>query len=125
MAKIAYNGCFGGFILSDEAMLRYAELKGIQVYPEDSGYGTALYWTEPPTGGVTDNNRKLLSCRDMDRDDPILIQTIEELGNKANGMCAELRIAEVQPGTAYRIDEYDGNESVMTINDYEWKTARE
>lgn len=26
-------------------------------------------------------------------------------------------------GTAYRIDEYDGNESVQTVASYEWKTA--
>jgi len=29
----------------------------------------------------------------------------------------------LEPGTQYRIDEYDGMESVMTIDDYEWSIA--
>jgi hypothetical protein len=52
-----------------------------------------------------------------------LVQVVEELGDKANGRCAKLRIAEVPAGTLYRIDEYDGFESVETKDSYEWNVA--
>lgn len=50
----------------------------------------------------------------------MLVQVVEELGDKANGEYAKLRIEEVYG--SYRIDEYDGNESVMTSGDYDWIT---
>lgn len=126
MAKVAYNACYGGFSLSDKAIARYAELKGITLYPEPSGWGGAMHWLSPPTGDKNaDDRRKSLYVRDLERDDPTLIQVIEELGDEANGMCARLRIENIPAGTSYRIDEYDGNESVMTANEYQWKVARD
>lgn len=53
-----------------------------------------------------------LSSRNYDRHDPLLIQVIEELGTKANGHCADLRIVEIPDGTDYEISEYDGNEHI-------------
>jgi hypothetical protein len=38
-------------------------------------------------------------------------------------MSAALRIAELPAGTLYRIDEYDGSETVMTQDDYNWSVA--
>lgn len=64
-----------------------------------------------------------LYYRGIARDDPLLVQVVEELGEKANGCHANLKIREIPTGTKYRIDEYDGSESVMTIDDYEWETA--
>ena len=58
--------------------------------------------------------------RDVVRHDPVLVQVVEELGDKANGDYAKLRIAEVSG--PYRITEYDGFESVMTAGDYDWIT---
>jgi hypothetical protein len=97
MTKIVYNACYGGFGLSDEAMMRYCEIKGI---PEETIYDD-----------------------DIERTDPVLVQVVEELGDKANGDCAELRIAELSAGTLYRIDEYDGFEKVYTQDDYAWSVA--
>lgn len=94
MTKIVYNACFGGFGLSDEALERYRELGG-----------------------------KCLSRYDIERDDPLLVQVVEELGDQANTRFSDLRIADLPAGTKYRIDEYDGSESVMTIDDYEWSVA--
>lgn len=95
MTKIVYNGCFGGFSISAAAVKRYAELIGkeISVYP------------------------------DLPRHDPVLVQVVEELGEAANGRQADLRIANVPAGSKYRIDAYDGNESVMTPDDYYWSIA--
>ena len=97
MTKIVYNACYGGFGLSDEAMRRYCEIKGIA---EETIYDG-----------------------DIERTDPVLVQVVEELGDKANGDCAMLRIAELSAGTLYRIDEYDGLEQVCTQDDYAWSVA--
>ena len=94
MTKIVYNACYGGFGISEKAFARYKEL-----------------------GGTCDWDR------DIPRTDLALIQVIEELGEEANGDCAEIYIVEIPAGTRYRIDEYDGNERVMTIDDYDWKIA--
>jgi hypothetical protein len=54
------------------------------------------------------------------RHDPILIQVIEELGSdRASGNHAQLKIVEIV-GRTYRIEEYDGMESVVTPNIEEW-----
>ena len=94
MTKIVYNACFGGFGLSDEAWERYREL---------GGKDTSRY--------------------DINRADPALVQVVEELDDEANTRFSDLRITELPVGTKYRIDEYDGNESVCTIDDYEWSIA--
>lgn len=52
------------------------------------------------------------SGRELDRADPKLIQVIEELGVKANGGCAKLKIVEIPDGTDYEIDECDGLEHI-------------
>lgn len=99
MAKIVYNACFGGFSLSNKAIERLAELKRVDVDLIDyGGYG-------------------------IDRHDRALVQVVEELGEKANGGCADLAIREVPDGSRYRIDEYDGLERVVTIDEYEWIVA--
>ena len=44
---------------------------------------------------------------------PILIQVVEELGDEVNGPYSKLAIVEID-SNLYRIDEYDGAESVIT-----------
>ena len=53
-----------------------------------------------------------LDSRPEDRSDPLLIQVIEELGEKASGRCAKLQIVEIPDGVEWEIEEYDGNEHV-------------
>jgi hypothetical protein len=53
-----------------------------------------------------------LDTRPEDRTDPKLIQVIEELGKKANGSCAKLKIVEIPDGIEWHIHEYDGYEHV-------------
>lgn len=115
MAKVVYNACHGGFSLSRKAVLRAREISG-----------------DPKWGGqcIAGDNWAGWDC-DMDyghiegvkRSDPVLVRVVEELGVDANGDCAQLKIEDVPPGTAYRIDEYDGSETVMTCDDYQWEIA--
>ncbi len=53
-----------------------------------------------------------LTSRPDERHDPLLVQVVEELGDKASGKCAKLRVVEIPDGTDYEISEYDGNEHI-------------
>lgn len=65
-----------------------------------------------------------MSYADGFRTDPLAIEVFEELGSeKTSGSCAELRLEEIAPGTLYRIDEYDGNESIEYSDDTFWLVA--
>ena len=117
--KVAYNACFGGFGLSKEAVLLARQMSG---NPK---------WGGCVIGGEMFKDGSGPASPDLDewgcdledgfpRHDPILVSVIEKLGKKAGGDCSNLVIRTVT--TPYRIDEYHGNESVMTADDYEWVT---
>lgn len=112
--KVVYNGCFGGFGLSDEAQLRLAEIKGITLYPEKL-YPTLphntdyVYYIDPPTQA---ERREL----PINREDPDLVRVVEELGERANGRCARLYIAEIPDDVDWEVDEYDGNETIHEVH---------
>jgi hypothetical protein len=99
--KVVYNSCFGGFGISLEALTRMQEL----------GF----------TGEASTHNN-FVYLHDCARHDPILVQVVEELGKRANGSFADLRIKEVSG--PYRIEEYDGSETVREPNNngYDWIT---
>jgi hypothetical protein len=120
MTKVVYNTCYGGFGLSHEATMRYGELANLNLlYVKGNEHRwDSRYYKD----GIEDNDH-YFSYLDIERDDPLLAQVVEELGDAANGDFSRLAIAELEPGTKYRIDEYDGMESVMTIDDYEWSIA--
>jgi hypothetical protein len=52
-------------------------------------------------------------------DHPLLVQVIEELGREASGEYSNLCIKEIET-SLYRIDEYDGSESVITPEGISW-----
>ena len=128
MTKVVANGCFGGFGLSDAAVERYAELAGITLYPKRGSLGFYGWYRVPPEeyDAIEDwaaRNEAYFSVNDISRTDPALVQVVEELGEAANDRYARLYIVDIPAGTRYRIDEYDGKESVMTIDDYTWNMA--
>ncbi len=142
MSKIVYNACHGGFGLSEAAMYRYAQIKGLTLYPETE-HGLTTYWTVPEderTGilegddwysasmeeRIASNKRHgelTVYDRDIPRYDPALAQVVEELGEAANGHCAKLRIEEIPTGGRYRIEEYDGLESIAQPGTDDWEIA--
>lgn len=136
MTKVVYNACYGGYGLSQEACKRYWELQGKQVWIEDGCFlGSFTVWLVPPEERIVQKDWRSMTQEEridyneryskqtwndhnVDRHDPILVQVVEELGDKANGSHAKLAIEEVSG--PYRIDEYDGYETVETPNSYDW-----
>lgn len=105
--KIAINRCFGGFGLSHDAVIRYHELKGNTLVIEyDKPFDIYHYYLNEKT---EDN---YWSAHDIPRDDPVLIQAIEELGEKANGNFSELKIVEIPDDVEWYVYDYDGIEIV-------------
>jgi hypothetical protein len=98
MTKFVINTCYGGFGLSRTAKLMYEKLTGQEPY------------------SYSDN--------EIPRDDPTLIAVIETLGNRNAGTgSSDLKIFDIPAGTRYRIEEYDGNETIMYESQYDWFTA--
>jgi hypothetical protein len=134
MEKVVINRCYGGFGLSHQAVMRYFEIKGITVYPEQGKdyWKFWTYWTVKPEDRVEikegENFYKMsmedrrayneaLSSqtiyeRDIERDDPALVQAVEELGAVACGAHAELAVVEIPDGVEWCIEEYDGAEHI-------------
>jgi hypothetical protein len=118
VTKIVYNVCFGGFGLSHKAIRRYAELAG---YTTTETVYTGMQ--DKTFLDLIDKNGESISDDEIDRADPFLVQVVEELGKEANGGYADIRIREIPAGTKYRIEEYDGRESVITIDEYDWRVS--
>lgn len=108
MNKVVFNNCCGYFSLSVDAVLwlaRYGhgKIKDIaqkyleSIKKEHFQYGCYLYG--------------------IDRHDPDLVRCVETLGSHASGSeHAHLEIAEIK-GNCYRIDKYDGAETVYEPKD--------
>lgn len=139
--KVVINTCFGGFGLSPEATLwlwkndpKAVEAIHVDKYwppekrKEDEekwktlGYSNALSeWRQYVRTGKTSfsflnvftpDETHVINASDIDRHNPLLIKVIEEMGDKANGVCADLSIVEIPDGTDYVVEEYDGNEHI-------------
>lgn len=110
--KVVINKCFGGFGISQEAYERLMEL-GVPcrdyLHPKPLNEGNVIF--------INKNHDSILGkywddFLGSDRSHPLLIQVVEELGDRANGACAKLRIVEIPDGTDYEISEYDGMEHI-------------
>jgi hypothetical protein len=127
--KIVINGCYGGFSLSDKALKRLCEIKGIPCHffkmvqrkgeykfePIQEGevwMSHAFSVSNPNDLSIKDRNNTYISSRPEDRADLDLIRVVEEMGKDADGECAKLKIVEIPDGIDWEISEYDGMESV-------------
>ena len=135
--KIVINECYGGFGLSKEACQRYFDLKGQQVWIEVDKKYPALdmftVWLVSPEERLeikegeayhkmsrderTDYNWKYsqqiwYQGDNLTRNDPILVQVVEEMGDKAWGRYAKLAIVEIPDDVQWIIEENDGMEWV-------------
>jgi hypothetical protein len=82
--KIIINTCYGGFGLSKEALALFNERSGTIIIYE----------------------------HDIERNNPILVEIVEQLGEAADGGFAELKVVEIPDDVKWQIEEYDGNEWV-------------
>lgn len=108
MTKIVVNRCWGGFGLSDAALLMIADLKGVELEQRTTKghYGSEFKdWYIKGTDTFYGDSQ-------FERDDPDLIQVVEELGEEADGEDARLEIVEIPDDVEWTIDNYDGRESV-------------
>lgn len=94
--KVVINKCYGGFGLSKEACQLYAERKGLKLGEWNES------WSFYEGGDFYD--------RQINRGDPVLVQIVEELGDKANGNFADLQIVEIPDDVEWTVEDYDGKE---------------
>ena len=80
--KIVINACYGGFGLSKEALALFNERSGTTITYE----------------------------HDIERNNPILVEIVEQLGESAGSRFAELKVVEIPDDVVWGIEEYDGNE---------------
>jgi len=101
--KIVINTCFGKFELSNKAILRIAELKGITLYKDSKGdFYTSPDFTDETYFSIYGISRKSLE----------LVQAVEELKEEANGTCAKLKVVEIPNDIDWYIEGCDGLEYV-------------
>lgn len=142
--KVVINKCFGGFGLSDTAYEKMIEW-GVPVrkyIEEERNEATQRYEKEPANEGEVIFDRELTpeganSFNDIywkfrgqgafnqrywdtwtreTRTHPLVIRLVEELGEAANGPCANLAIVEIPDGVDYEISEYDGQEHIAEMH---------
>lgn len=127
--KIAINKCYGGFSISPEAALWLFE-KGMEnitykvseYFSDSTSLKESLdKWKAFLSGANKDylfltvfspDEQFVLNTRPEKRDDPLLIECIETLGEKAFGSLSKLKIVSIPADVEWEIEEYDGREWV-------------
>jgi hypothetical protein len=108
--KVVINRCYGGFSLSDEAKELYLKKKDLKFSKEKSQYFSLVGYEYNVEG-----NEHWYE-RDIERNDPVLVEVVEQLGDKANGSCAELDVIEIPDDVDYVVEEYDGKEWIAEVH---------
>jgi len=100
--RVVYNACYGGFGLSEEGLMLYNDLRKQTGLPIVKWDGEIKH-----------------------RHDPILLDVIDQLEEKANGNFSNLKIHEISDKYAncYKIREYNGLERVA-CNPYKLVQSR-
>lgn len=130
MKKVILNKSYGGFGISRMGYELYAKKKNLDLYMYETEFkgehcfykktdNDALF-TQYFTKDFGDNvdiseedykNYNLYLDKGY-REDPILIEVIEELKEKANSNFSDLKIVEIPDDLDYVIDDYDGLETL-------------
>lgn len=108
--KIVINGCYGGFSLSEEAIELYLTKKGLEFSKEKSEFFSLVGYN------YVVKDQEHWYDRDIERNDSVLVEVVEVLGEKANGRCADLKVVEIPDGVEWQVEEYDGNEWVAEVH---------
>ena len=101
--KIVINRKYGGFGLSEEAVLLYGDKKGLNIIAkQDEKIKTIIHYKEQNGFGEWE----------IERNDPVLVEVVEQLGDLANGHYSKLKVVEVPDDIKWYISDYDGIEEV-------------
>ena len=107
LVKIVINSDYGGFSLSDQAVLAYGRKKGLNlVKDENTSWSVSIFYK----GTVAEEN--YFEDREIPRNDPDLVTVVEVLGESANGFAASLKIVEIPEDVDWCVEENDGREWV-------------
>lgn len=98
----------GGFGLSRKAFHRLREL-GCQAALDETDFGEMYGDGSGPRKPM---GRHESFCDDIPRDDPLLFQVYEEMGDEAAGSCCHLAVVELPDGVSWHVEEYDGYEHI-------------
>jgi hypothetical protein len=131
---VVINTQHGGFGLSPAGIERYLEIKELAYWPQQNErFGSLIgptYWLVSENQRMPEPNaetwhamtiaerqqhnqlyeQQVFSDRDLDRDDPVLVQVVRELGEKANSKFSNLKVVEIPADVEWQIEEYDGRE---------------
>ena len=138
MVKVILNKDYGGFGVSAKAHKLYAERLGKELFYYVGHYekphvvykkvsyedfikkNTLFYFYSFKDLGdetfkdlVEQDDNSILNLDEHHREDPLLIQIVEELGEEASSWAATLKVVEIPDELAngnYMIDDYDGAE---------------
>ena len=105
--KIVINSDYGGFSLSDEAILEYGKRKGLNlVKDEHTSWSVSIFYKGTPA------KENYFEDREIPRNDPDLVSVVEDLGEAAYGFAANLKIVEIPEDVNWYVEENDGLEWV-------------
>lgn len=129
--KVILNKCYGGFGVSQKAYELYAKKKGLEIFvyklectndkpiyrKTDMGSSIFTITFTKDFGDYVDlyddNSEKyILELCSNHREDPVLIEVVEELGDRANSPFSKLVVVDIPDGMEYEIDDYDGVETL-------------
>ena len=129
--KVVINTCFGGFGLSREAYIWLIRHRiPVRAYVEPartktgtfkrvkSNEGRVIFSTRLTPGDKTQTITRMHGHPYWEtwtkgaRADPLLVRCVEELGAKASGKHAALKVVTIPDDVQYTIEEYDGSEHI-------------
>ena len=135
--KVILNKCYGGFGISVEGYKLYAKKLGRDLFMYRNNYLNHTYVkvdgdsTDFGVDFFTIDLGETISSFDIPsevwkndylylneehRTDSVLIEVVEELGEKANGCHAQLKVVEIPDDMKYEITDYDGIETLHEIH---------
>ena len=135
--KIIINNCFGGFGISNNALVELMRRKGKEIYFYEMIFDDSDKYTYAKTDADNENLFVTAVCKDFGevlipendeqsdefekhfinksdtkwRTDNDLINLLEEKGSKyVSGPCSSLKIVEIPDDVEWGVEEYDGSE---------------
>jgi hypothetical protein len=106
--KIVINKKHGDFLPSKEAVLLYGDKKGLKIIAkQDEVIKTITHYFLNEV-----KNENLFAEWEIKRNDPVLVEVVEQLGDLANSCYTKLKIVEVPDDVKWYIHDYDGVEEV-------------